>query len=88
VKSDWDTPKDRGPGIEEPENRWRSRPSGKKPFAIERRYIGDNKWLAVYAEWKVWKKYKTEKDRSNALDSLRKNQGSYFPGRWEYREKA
>lgn len=62
--------------MEEPNRHYKKR-GGKKPFAIERRYTGPvhEYWPEYWErqrEWSVYRRYKTEKNRDEALTTLKR----------------
>jgi hypothetical protein len=74
---DWYEPRDKGPQVEEREKHHKKK-GEKKPFILQARYIGPVKnmaWLdKIYAKQRVWhthRRYKTAKQRDEALRSLR-----------------
>ena len=81
---DWDEPRDKGPQIEEPVNRYRKSRKGKKKFTIESRrnpYVERPKWGWFYnllrEDWKVMSRYRTEKARDEAWKNLIKKYHSH-----------
>ena len=97
-RDDWNEPRDKGPSeleefkrlLDEP---YKKGPKGKKPFTIERRYIGPTgnsfltKFYETYREWHVDRRYATERARAEAFEALTRRQGNSYPvyERWEYR---
>ena len=85
--------RDKGPQIEEPKKQWKKK-QGKKPFAIEGKYVASVSCfggtlegiLGPWRKWHVVRSYKTGKQRDQALAHLvRKEKSSHFGVRWEYR---
>ena len=90
---DWDEPIDKGPSIEEPNRRYKKK-GGKKPFIIERRYIGPKKLYLTemyenFREWHTDRRYATERAREEAFRALTQRQGKSHRiyDQWEYRIK-
>lgn len=83
MKNDWEELRDTGPQIEERPHRHKKVTSGKKPFAIEHRYTGTQPWLREMCDWRVHRRYKTEKQRDKALNNLQNKKNI----RWEYRSE-
>lgn len=91
----WDELRDKGPQIKESQNKHQRKRSGKKPFVIEHRYVGPKHgwlWYKEQREWHVYRRYKTEKQRDQALASVKRkkeNHQTSLYGRWyrywEYR---
>jgi hypothetical protein len=67
--SAWNDPRDKAPPIEEVV-RHQKKGGGRKPFAIESRYIGKLNLLFMCKEWAIERRYKTEKQRDQALIHL------------------
>lgn len=72
--------------MDEPKNKHYKKRGGKKPFVIERRYVGrGSTWCSDYwesmREWHVHRRYKTEKARAKALENFTSKFNKY----WEYR---
>lgn len=99
MSKNWEELRDKGPPVEEPQHRHQRKRSGKKPFVIEQRYVGpeheDGWFKRFYADqrvWRVYRRYKTAKQRDQAFVSVerkKKNHGANRYGgwyrRWEYR---
>lgn len=83
MRNEWEQLRDIGPQIEERPQRHRKVTSGKKPFAIERRYTGRLPWFRDMWEWRVHRRYKTEKQRDKALSNLQNKKNIS----WEYRRE-
>lgn len=88
---DWNEPVDKGPSIEEP-NRHFKKKGQKKPFIIERRYVGKpSTWcyemFELFREWHPDRRYATERAREEAFKALTSRQGKSYHiyDRWEYR---
>lgn len=56
----------------------------KKPYAIEFKNIDPNLWPDSKQIWNKWNKYKTERDRREALIGLRRSHEKMY----EFRKKA
>lgn len=82
MRNNWEQLRDIGPQIEERPHRHRKVLSGKKTFAIESRYTGTMLWLIDTGEWRVHRRYKTEKQRDKALSNLQNKNNN-----WEYRSE-
>ncbi len=64
---DWNEPRDKTPLMDE-YGRRQKKGGGKKPFAIESRFIGP---IAFFnRDWYIHRRYKTEKQRDQALAHL------------------
>lgn len=85
----WLEPRDKGPCLLEREPKHK-RKRGKRPFAIEWRYIGPVRWwFQSNREWRVYKRYESERDRDQAIRSLEKKSKTETYGVtkfWEYRK--
>ncbi len=93
---DWEEPIDKGPKVDfqseqmcEP---WKPGKKSKKPFVIERRYIGPPRIFltSLYEnekEWHVYRRYAKASAMHEAYTSLTRKQGSSYTyyDRWEYR---
>lgn len=97
MSENWDALRDKGPLIEEPQNKHQRKRSGKKPFVIEQRYVGpeDGWFKTFYAErraWHVYRRYKTQKQRDQAFVDVERKKKNHETNRyggwyriWEYR---
>jgi hypothetical protein len=95
TRDDWTKPDYKEPPIEEPIHKHKKKRGGKKPFVIEKRYIGPDRWkTGVFAElyeemrkWHIDRRYKKENQRDKALATLRHKAANSHTvdSWWEYR---
>lgn len=53
---------------------YRKSRKGPKPFVIECRFTGRHTWPWHHDRWVVWRRYKTEKARDEALKTLQRKE--------------
>jgi hypothetical protein len=93
---DWTKPDYKEPPIEEPIHKHQKKGGGKKPFVIEKRYIGPDRFIGIdvlaelYTQMRKWhidRRYKTAKQRDIALAALRHKaaHSHTVDSWWEYR---
>lgn len=93
MRDDWGELTDKGPPIVEPEHKHKKK-SSKKPFVIEKLFVGPASipltlWMEAGNEtgWRVYRRYKTEKQREQAFATLLSKQqaGDFWLKKWEFR---
>lgn len=63
----------------------------KKPFLLERRYIGSRNIVHVMfsclynREWHLYSAYKTKRARQDAINRLQSKSATFEHDKWEYR---
>jgi hypothetical protein len=75
-------------GIQDEGVNTQPKPKKPKPFIIERRYIGTNKYLRLidYLEWHTYRRYPKVKARDEAFNHLDGKLRYGHPSGYEYRK--